>query len=225
MRAELVDEIKAAARRRLALDGPGLTLRAVARDLEIVPSALYRYFDGRDALLTALITDAYDELGADAEAAERAVDRSDPRARWMALCHAVRRWALDHPAEYALLYGTPAPGYSAPADTVPPSSRVVVALVRVLVDAAAAGVLRPVRTRAVDLALRADLDRIVAQGAGAVPDPRPADDVLLAGLAAWTQLFGLVGFEAFGRLSDMFDDPGGHFDHQMHTMADLAGLP
>jgi AcrR family transcriptional regulator len=218
VRAELVEEIKAAARRRLATDGPGLTLRAVARDLEMVPSALYRYFDGRDALLTALITDAYDELGAAAEAAEAAVERSDPRGRWMALCRAVRGWALDHPAEYALLYGTPVPGYTAPADTMPPASRVVVALVRVAAEADGGGA--PVTP-----ALRADLDRIVAQAPGPPPDARPGDRALLAGLAAWSQLFGLVSFEVFGRLAEMFDDPAGHFDHQMQTMADLAGLP
>lgn len=219
VRAELVDEIKAAARRRLAIDGPGLTLRAVARDLEMVPSALYRYFDGRDALLTALITDAYEELGAAAEAAEAAVEPSDLRGRWMALCRAVRHWALDHPAEYALLYGTPVPGYTAPADTMPPASRVVVALVRVAAEA----------SRAVDVpvapALHADLDRIVTQAVGPPTDARPTDRALLAGLAAWSQLFGLVSFEVFGRLAEMFEDPAAHFDHQMQTMADLAGLP
>jgi AcrR family transcriptional regulator len=218
VRAELVEEIKAAARRRLAIDGPGLTLRAVARDLEMVPSALYRYFDGRDALLTALITDAYDELGAAAEAAEAAEDPSDLRARWMALCRAVRYWALEHPAEYALLYGTPVPGYTAPADTVPPASRVLVALVRVAAEVDVGGA-------PVDPTLHADLDRIVAQAPGPPPDARPSDRALLAGLAAWSQLFGLVGFEVFGRLKGMFEDPAGHFDHQMQTMADLAGLP
>jgi AcrR family transcriptional regulator len=221
VRAELLAEIKAAARRRLAIDGPGLTLRAVARDLEMVPSALYRYFDGRDALLTALITDAYDELGAAAEAAEAAVEASDLRARWMALCRAVRRWALDHPAEYALLYGTPVPGYTAPADTVPPASRAVVALVRVAAEAEAAGSV----DAPVDPTLHADLDRIVAQAPGPPADTRPGDRALLAGLAAWTQLFGLVSFEVFGRLNDMFEAPAEHFDHQMQTMADLAGLP
>jgi AcrR family transcriptional regulator len=219
VRAELVEEIKAAARRRLAVDGPGLTLRAVARDLEMVPSALYRYFDGRDALLTALITDAYDELGAAAEAAEATAGASDLRARWMALCRAVRHWALAHPAEYALLYGTPVPGYTAPADTVPPASRVVVALVRVAAEAAGTPLDRPVAP-----ALHADLNRIVAQAPGPA-DARPGDHALLAGLAAWSQLFGLVSFEVFGRLVDMFEDPAEHFDHQMQTMADLAGLP
>jgi AcrR family transcriptional regulator len=219
VRAELVEEIKAAARRRLAIDGPGLTLRAVARDLEMVPSALYRYFDGRDALLTALITDAYDELGAAAETAEAAAEPSALRARWMALCRAVRRWALDHPAEYALLYGTPVPGYAAPADTVPPASRVVVALVRVAAEAKGSP------SAPVGPALHTDLDRIVAQAPGPPADVRPGDRALLAGLAAWSQLFGLVSFEVFGRLADMFEDPAGHFDHQMQTMADLAGLP
>ncbi|MHA6619742.1 TetR/AcrR family transcriptional regulator [Pseudonocardia sp. DLS-67] len=219
VRAELVEEIKAAARRRLATDGPGLTLRAVARDLEMVPSALYRYFDGRDALLTALITDAYDELGAAAEAAEAAVDPPDLRARWMALCRAVRHWALAHPAEYALLYGTPVPGYAAPADTAPPASRVVVALVRVAAEAQGSP------GEPVGPALHADLDRIVAAAPGPPPDVRPGDRAVLAGLAAWSQLFGLVSFEVFGRLAEMFADPAGHFDHQMQTMADLAGLP
>ena len=79
--------------------------------------------------------------------------------------------------------------------------------------------------RPVDSAMHADLDRIVAQAPGPPEDPRPGDRALLAGLAAWSQLFGLVGFEVFGRLTDMFEDPAGHFDHQMQTMADLAGLP
>jgi AcrR family transcriptional regulator len=218
VRAELVEEIKAAARRRLATDGPALTLRAVARDLEMVPSALYRYFDGRDALLTALITEAYDELGAAAEAAEAAVEPSDLRGRWMALCRAVRHWALDHPAEYALLYGTPVPGYTAPPDTAPPASRVVVALVRVATEAGAAEV--PVAP-----AVHADLDRLIAQAPGPLPATRPTDRAVLAGLAAWSQLFGLVSFEVFGRLAGMFEDPAAHFDHQMQTMADIAGLP
>jgi AcrR family transcriptional regulator len=225
IRAELADEIKAAARRRLALDGPNVTLRAVARDLGMVPSALYRYFRGRDALLTALIIDGYEDLAAAAEAAEAEVDRADLRGRWTAVCRAVRQWALDHPAEYALLYGSPVPGYEAPATTVPPASRVVVALVTILADAAATGVLRAVHDRPAGPGLHADLDRIVAQAPGAAGGPRPPDHVLLAGLAAWTQLFGLVGFEVFGRLDDMFADPAEHFDHQMSWMADLAGLP
>ena len=62
VRAEMIDEIKTVARRHLATDGANLSLRAVARDMGMVSSALYRYFASRDDLLTALIIDAYDKV-------------------------------------------------------------------------------------------------------------------------------------------------------------------
>jgi AcrR family transcriptional regulator len=73
-------------------------------------SAIYRYFASRDELLTALIIDAYDAL---ASAAEAAASRADLPGRWLAACHAVRAWALANPHEYALIYGSPVPGYHA----------------------------------------------------------------------------------------------------------------
>ena len=90
-RAEITREILDAARGYLATDGaPALSLRAIARDLGMASSALYRYFDSRDALLTRLIIDAYDSLGAAAEASESVVDRADLAGRFTAICQAVR---------------------------------------------------------------------------------------------------------------------------------------
>src|SRR5579859_6882260 len=109
-RAELTREIKEEARRQLAEVGAnGLSLRAVARELGMVSSALYRYYPSRDDLLTALIIDAYNALG---DAAERAIAATaGPSARqWLAACHAVRGWAVSRPHEYALIYGSPVPG-------------------------------------------------------------------------------------------------------------------
>src|SRR6476619_3633829 len=114
VRAEMIDEIKAVARRHLAADGANLSLRAVARDMGMVSSAVYRYFASRDDLLTALIIEGYNAMGEAAERAEAAVPRRDLPGRWMAICHAVRDWGRAHPAEYALLYGSPVPGYAAP---------------------------------------------------------------------------------------------------------------
>src|SRR5215475_5450354 len=115
VRAEMIGEIKAVARRHLETDGANLSLRAVARDMGMVSSALYRYFASRDELLTALILDAYNDLGATVEAADTAVtDRANLRGRWLAAARAVRGWALAKPAEYALLFGSPVPGYAAP---------------------------------------------------------------------------------------------------------------
>src|SRR6476619_476241 len=140
VRAELTDEITDAARRQLAEVGAAaLSLRAVAREVGMVSSAVYRYFPSRDDLLTRLIIDGYDDLGAAAEAAD--VPAAPPIERWLAVCRAVRAWALAHPHEYALLYGSPVPGYQAPEDTVPAASRVGVVLGRILADAAHSGAL------------------------------------------------------------------------------------
>src|SRR5262245_59158214 len=105
-RAELTREILDVARGHLTRDGAAaLSLRAVAREVGIASSAIYRYFASRDELLTALIVEAYDALGAAAEAAEARVERSDLRGRFVAACTGTRAWALEHPHEYALVYG------------------------------------------------------------------------------------------------------------------------
>src|SRR5215470_16088728 len=141
-RAELTREIKEEARRQLAeVGGNGLSLRAVARELGMVSSALYRYYPSRDDLLTALIIDAYDAVG---KAAEDAVAAASGAGRkWAAACHAIREWALAHPHEYALLYGSPVPGYQAPQDTIGPALRDSVVYGRIISDAWRAGVLEP----------------------------------------------------------------------------------
>ena len=139
VRAEMIAEIKAAARRHLATDGANLSLRAIARDMGMVSSALYRYVASRDDLLTALIIDAYNEMGEVAEKADASVDPGDPPERWMAVARALRRWALTNPAEYALLYGTPVPGYAAPTDTTAPATRPVLVLGAILSAAVSSG--------------------------------------------------------------------------------------
>jgi len=144
LRAELTNEIKDEARRQLAAEGaPGLSLRAVTRSLGMASSAIYRYFPSRDALLTALIVDAYDAIGAAAEVADAARPRDDYDGRWRAAGLAIRAWALANPHEYALVYGSPVPGYRAPADTVGPASRVTLVLARIVDDAARDGALAP----------------------------------------------------------------------------------
>ena len=100
VRAELTREIADVARRHLASAGAAaLSLRAVARELGMASSAVYRYFPSRDDLLTALIVDAYDALGDAAEARRApAAARDDLRGRWRAACRAVREWARRAPA-------------------------------------------------------------------------------------------------------------------------------
>jgi AcrR family transcriptional regulator len=199
-RAEITAEILAAGRRHLATVGAaGLSLRAIARELGMVSSAVYRYVASRDELLTRLIIDAYDALGAVAEAAEAERDRADLPGRWAAVATAVRDWALAHPNEYALIYGSPVPGYVAPQDTIAPASRVSNLLVRIMTDAAMSGRLPP-----------AGADGQVPAAAlapvrGVIPAEVP-DAVVQTGLMVWSGLFGVVSFELFGQFQNVVDD-------------------
>jgi AcrR family transcriptional regulator len=219
VRSEMIEEIKAAARKRLAVDGANLSLRGVARDMGIVASALYRYFPSRDDLLTALIMEAYQALAAEAEAADTRLPAADLRGRWMAVCSSVRDWAQAHPAEYGLLYGSPVPGYDAPDDTVAPAAAVVFRLVAIA-QAGAGKLTPPPLSSALPAPVHADLRRLIEQQSSDLPE-----DVLDRVFVAWTQLFGLLDFEVFGRLNGIIDARADYFAHHMNVMADLVGLP
>ncbi|MFK4071728.1 TetR/AcrR family transcriptional regulator [Streptomyces sp. NPDC029674] len=216
-REEVTAAIKDEARRQLAADGAAkLSLRAVARALGMVSSALYRYFPSRDDLLTALIIDAYDSLGAAAETAHAEVATEEPVRRWTAVCEAVRSWALRHPHEYALIYGSPVPGYSAPDSTVPAAARVGLLLIGIVRDAHQG---RGVALQPLSGALRTEGERLAAELA---PDLPPA--TITAMVAAWAQLFGLVGFEVFGQFNRLVEDRSAFFTHAVTQLADGVGL-
>ncbi len=223
VRAELTAEIKAEARRQLAEDGAAaLSLRAVTRALGMAPSAIYRYFPSRDELLTALIVDAYDALGAQAEGADARCPPSDFGGRWRAVCRSVRSWALAQPHEYALVYGSPVPGYRAPQTTVGPASRVTLVLVGIIRDAQAAGVLHPpgAETVGTSAGARADVLRLVELALPGVP---PAG--VVRAVEAWTQLFGYVSFELFGDFVGVLEDPAAFFEETVLDMGRMLGLP
>lgn len=223
VRAELTREIVEAARRQLAAGGAAsLSLRAVARELGMASSAVYRYFPSRDALLTALIIDAYDAMGEAAEQADTEGRPDDVAGRWRAVCRAVRRWALDHPHEYALIYGSPVPGYQAPQDTIGPATRVAAVFGGLLAEAASRHALvepAPAVTVPVPAALAADIERLRAVMPG-VPDA-----AVLRGLMAWTQVFGTVSFELFGQFTNVIEDGDTYFDHVVAEMSAFVGFP
>jgi Tetracyclin repressor-like, C-terminal domain len=192
VRAELTREIAEVARAHLATGGAAaLSLRAVAREMGMASSA---------DLLTALIVDAYDALGAAAEEADAAAG-PDVRARWLAVCRSARVWALAHPHEYALVYGSPVPGYAAPEATIGPAARVGLVLSRILVDGLAAG--------EIDTSGIADEGTLVpgvAEQMG-LPASLGAQAVF-----AWTALFGLINFELFGHTHNVVHDQAAYFD-------------
>ncbi|MFC7490828.1 MULTISPECIES: TetR/AcrR family transcriptional regulator [unclassified Knoellia] len=218
LRAETLEEIKAAARARLAVDGANLSLRAVARDVGLVSSAVYRYFPSRDALLTALIIDSYNDMGEAVEAAEAAQPREDLHARFVALAGAIRDWALSSPNEYALIFGSPVPGYAAPQDTLAPAMRVTTVLAGLLADGLASGALTDPGDP-VDEELAVDLAALTA----APPFVGVPLALMARGMAAWSAVYGLVSFELFHAYGPL-TAPAALFEHQVLGITRQMGL-
>jgi AcrR family transcriptional regulator len=209
-------------RQHLATDGAAaLSLRAVARELGVVSSAVYRYVASRDELLTLLVVAGYDELGEAVDAALAEVDESDHRGRLIAIGTAVRAWAVREPATYALLFGSPVPGYQAPAErTTGPGTRVIRALVEVWASAYAAGTMAVPDGPPVPATLAASFETVRAELGLELPD-----QALARGVFSWAALFGCVSFEVFGQYGpDTFGDPAVLFAHQLELLAETVGM-
>ncbi len=234
-RADLVREIVAEGRRQLAVDGAAaLSLRAVARELGMVSSAVYRYVASRDELLTLLIIDAYGAVADAVEAADARVVRGDLTGRWSAASHAVRDWAVAHPYEYALIYGSPVPGYHGNEQTTAAAVRLTTVLGSILREGTAAvagGRARTGRWTGDDPPndlLQADLRQLSASPVFAFPDGAPAgiDPALLVrGLMAWVQVFGLVSFELYGQFANAVHEVDAMFAHAVELMANDLFVP
>jgi AcrR family transcriptional regulator len=207
-------------RQHLAEHGAaGLSLRAVTRDLGMVSSAVYRYVANRDELLTLLLVDAY---GAQADAVAAAVESAADQ-RWsdrlLAAAHAFRAWAVAEPSRYALLYGSPVPGYAAPPEvTIEPGTRVI----GILLGLVAEGVTRgdvPDRPAPHDPPepLAGDL-RVAGEQVGLAGHPA----VLSRALLLWATVVGGTSLEVFGQYgADTFRDPRQAYDQQVRMALDV----
>ncbi|SEH78857.1 DNA-binding transcriptional regulator, AcrR family [Mycolicibacterium rutilum] len=202
------------ARSQLATEGAaGLSLRAIARDLGMVSSAVYRYVASRDELLTLLLIDGYSSL---ADEVERARDGSW-HEQVRAMSHAARQWAVERPAQWALLYGSPVPGYHAPRErTVVPGTRVVAALL----DAVAAGIAVgdiPSSETAAPQPLSGDFERLREEF-----DFHGDDAAVTKSLLLWAGLIGAISLEVFGQYGpDTLTEPALLFDRQLGLLLDV----
>jgi AcrR family transcriptional regulator len=194
-REETETEIKEVARRQIAEAGAaGLSLRSIARDMGLTAPALYRYFPNRDALVTVLIVEAYHSLAAAMIAADEAQARGDFHGRFQSLALAFRTWAVQHRQDFALIYGTPIPGYEAPREqTVAPAAQVLQAIGAVLVDAWQAGRLNiPQAYKEIPPAM----DTAVTDILQSLPAGVPPEGIVLT-MTIWARLYGVVWAELF----------------------------
>ncbi|MFC8528807.1 TetR/AcrR family transcriptional regulator [Nocardia sp. NPDC057227] len=220
-RAQTMTDILEIGRRHLAAEGAAaLSLRAVARDLGVVSSAVYRYVRSRDELLTMLLVDGYTALGDEVDAA-LAAGPGDPVEALRVLGRTLRGWALAEPARYGLLFGTPVPGYHAPAEqTVQSGTRLIVAMMRLLGEAHAAGALtEPDAVPAVSAALRADFEAIRAEFGLPLPDW-----LIARGTALYAGLIGAVSADVFDMYGERtFADRAELFEFQLDGLLGVVG--
>jgi AcrR family transcriptional regulator len=205
-RAETVGEIKAAALEQLATAGTGgISLRGVARAVGMTVQSLYHYFDSRDALLSALVTDAHHALADATEAAAANSRGQAPRARRLATTAAFRNWALANSSAFLLLYGTPVPGF----DPGPASES----------GSAALRLAAPFAEVVFDGWTPAQIDAIALPDGGEALAAAVPEGGLPAGALAWFiemrgRMHGLVMLELLGHLW-----PFGEVGEQFYTAA------
>ncbi|MDQ0387083.1 AcrR family transcriptional regulator [Streptomyces sp. DSM 42143] len=189
-RSQVRAEVKEHAREQIATAGASaLSLNAIAKRMGMSGPALYRYFAGRDELISELVRDAYRSL------ADTFRDAAASGADLTGLAHTMRSWALADPQRYFLVFGTPVPGYHAPADVTQIASETMA----VIIDACAA---LPGEGDA-PTAFDAHLD-----GHRQWADGHPAPPAALhRALSFWTRLHGVLSLELAGHFTGMSFDP------------------
>ncbi|WP_406503950.1 TetR/AcrR family transcriptional regulator [Streptomyces sp. NBC_00212] len=202
-RAQVRGEIKQHAWEQIATAGASaLSLNAIAKQMGLSGPALYRYFAGRDELITELVRDAYRSLADTLRAATEA-SKSGPDIAILA--NALRDWALEDPNRYFLVYGTPVPGYHAPDDITGIADEIM----RMLLDACVA---LPLDGPASPFAAHLAEHRQWAEGHPAPPA------ALRRALAFWTRLHGVLSLEAAGHFTGMGFDPGRLFAAELDDL-------
>jgi len=225
-RAATIDEIKHVATRLMREQGTtDLRFSDIAREMGMTAPALYRYFSDRDELLTALIVDAYDELGAAVAEAREKVPEDDIWGRFYAVASAYRSWARREPVRFALILGMPVPGYAAPEEgpTTEAAVRAMGQLKAIFFDASDQSELgRPLLGEApASIREACEADRSKHPG-----EPPMAPETFQAMLHCWASLHGFASLEAHGHLDwlapDVRDDV---FGGNVRLAATTAGLP
>lgn len=196
----------------------GLSLRAIAREMGVTAPAIYHYYPRLEDLITALLVDAFNSLGdAMAQAASDA-QLSLGRRIFMAL-HAYRNWALAHPIQFALIYGSPIPGYEAPAEiTVPLARRPLEVLLPLLYEAWQRGLVSlPPESKGLPPSIEEHVRTLLPAS-----DAPPALIQIIA--EAWTLGHGSVMLELYGHLGPLIGDPAAFVDFELRRILTCAGL-
>ncbi|MGY1738004.1 TetR/AcrR family transcriptional regulator [Geodermatophilus sp. SYSU D00684] len=224
LRAETLRDIRSAARRVLVEHGPdGLALRAIAREVGLTAPALYRYYASREELVEQVVADLYDELCDHLEAARDAVVPPRPGAQLLVTARAFRTWAVGHPAEFGLLFGSAADGV-VPDETGEGPAAVAGRRFGGVFAALLAAVYfqRPFPVPA-DADLAPDFQEQLRAWCAKLPVELPLG-VMAVFLSCWVRLYGLVCMEVFGHLKFALVDAAPLFEAEMRAIGEQLGI-
>jgi AcrR family transcriptional regulator len=210
----LQEAIKETAWKQIAETGAAtLSLRSIARELGITAPAIYNYHPDRDALVTALIVDAYTSLGESQQAAIDALSVEDQAARLSALGLAYREWAVTYPQRYLLIFGTPIPNYVAPENiTMPAAACAIIPLTMTLQALYSSGQLKLERLSALTPELEAMLEAWKNYGGNADVE------VLYLTAVIWSRVHGLVMLEIGHHVPPVITDFGELFRREIKNV-------
>jgi AcrR family transcriptional regulator len=219
---EMQTKIKAVARQQMADGGTAsISLRGIATALQVTAPALYRYYPTRDDLITALIVDAFNALADALEAAEVAHASANAPAQLMAVLHAYRQWALEHPTDFQLIYGNPIPGYDAPSDvTVPAVSRTFIPLMRPMVIALNNGDFTPQTPfTQVPTHNAAHIQALIERGGYPI-----SVSTFNIGMMLWVHIHGVIMLELFHHIGPNVGDVDAFYDSTLRALLTAMGM-
>ncbi|MGW8251370.1 MAG: TetR/AcrR family transcriptional regulator, partial [Anaerolineales bacterium] len=219
---DMAEEIKAVARKQMSeLGTAGLSLRAIARQMDITAPAIYNYFPSLEDLITALIVEAFTDLALAMEAAQ-----ADNLARGTvyqieAVLFAYRQWAVDHPVDFQLIYGNPIPGYQAPVEvTGPLARRPFMGLFQLYARALQAG----------EVEVPEEYLRVPGSVSSYLADWRLRSGIQLPDalvcllMSGWARIHGLVMLELFHHLQPVIGDPEALYRYEIRAYNERLGL-
>ncbi len=193
----------------------GLALRPIARELGLTATALYRYFPSLDDLITALIVEAFNALADSLETARNGAAQAPVLERLRTVLLAYREYAVSHPTDFELIYGSPIPGYDAPREvTVPAASRSLTAIVPLLEEALQTGALTPAPPY--DVLPPAAQDQLTRlREHDGYPESERA---LYLTVVGWTVIHGMIMLELFGHTPPLIGDPAEFYAAQVDRL-------
>jgi AcrR family transcriptional regulator len=228
VRAATTEEIKQTARRILVSEGPeAVSLRAIAREMGMTAPALYRYFGSHEELIKHVCADIFGELANDIRAAIKSADAAtagDMTSKVLAACWEFRRWSLNHPREYGLVFATPLPGVHVQKDeiTAEHGGQFGNTFFELMVELWHKRPFSVLSDDEIDPGLREQLVRY-RDGLDKLAAGLPLG-LLLVFLRCWVRLYGIVSLEVFGHLSFALDDGKPMFELMLSEMAPQVGL-